>query len=88
MWNEHGSRTAITRYVRVGTLDEPDRLPPQAHIFVRSKQAWLTLGAGTPAFSAYYDAAKLWPAESLARYAQAKAIKAAKSTRTASTKKR
>lgn len=88
MWNEHGSRTAITRYVRVGTLDEPDRLPPQAHIFVRSKQAWLTLEAGTPAFSAYYDAAKLWPAESLARYARAKAVKAANSTRTASTKKR
>jgi hypothetical protein len=38
MWNEHGSRQAVTRYVRVGTLDEPGRFPPQAHIFVRSKQ--------------------------------------------------
>jgi len=76
MWNEHGSRSAITRYVRVGTLDEPNRLPPLAHIFVRSKQPWLALEPDTPAFKAYYDAAKLWPKQSLDRYAQAKAAKA------------
>jgi hypothetical protein len=73
MWNEHGSRSAVTRYVRVGTLDDPARLPPQAHIFARSKQPWVVLSSETPAFAAYYDAAKLWPPESLARYAAAKA---------------
>jgi len=31
MWNEHGTRQAITQYVRVGTLDTPDALPPQTH---------------------------------------------------------
>jgi len=46
MWNEHGSRSAITRYVRVGTLDDPARLPPQAHIFARSKQPWVVLPPG------------------------------------------
>lgn len=77
MWNEHGTRKAITRYVRVGTLDEPGRAPPLAHIFVRSKQPWLVLPAGVPAFEAYYDATRTWPAESLARYAAAKAARAA-----------
>lgn len=77
VWNEHGSRRAITRYLRVGTLDDPARCPPQAHIFVRSRQPWLTLAPGLPAFRTYYDAAKLWPADSLARYAAAKAAKAA-----------
>jgi hypothetical protein len=28
MWNEHGTRRAVTRYIRVGTLDAPDALPP------------------------------------------------------------
>lgn len=77
VWNEHGSRRAITRYLRVGTLDDPARCPPQAHIFVRSRQPWLTLAPGLPAFRTYYDAAKVWPADSLARYAAAKAAKAA-----------
>lgn len=77
MWNEHGSRKAVTRYVRVGTLDEPARCPPLAHIFVRSKQPWLTLPPDVPAFSAYYDASSVWPAASLARHAAAKIAKQA-----------
>ncbi len=76
MWNEHGTRKAITRYVRVGTLDEPGALPPLAHIFVRSKQAWILLDESTPKFRGYYDAAKAWPAESLARYDAAKKLRA------------
>ncbi len=76
MWNEHGSRTPITRYVRVGTLDEPSRFPPAAHIFVRSKQPWLVLAPEVPSFSAYYDATKTWPAASRARWAAAKAARA------------
>jgi hypothetical protein len=73
LWNEHGSRRAVTRYVRVGTLDEPGRFAPQAHIFVRSRQPWVVLDAAAPAFKAYYDAAKLWPQASLRRHAEAKA---------------
>jgi hypothetical protein len=76
MWNEHGSRKAITRYVRVGTLDAPDAFPPKAHIFARSRQAWLTLPDDPPSFDGYYDAAKTWPAESLERYAAAKRLRA------------
>ncbi|MBL8345458.1 MAG: GFA family protein [Rubrivivax sp.] len=96
MWNEHGARrNAVTRYVRVGTLDEPNRLPPRAHIYVRSKQPWLELGAAIPAFKTYYDPARTWPAEGLARYAAAKALraaqaaaeKAAKATKAAKTAK-
>jgi len=76
MWNEHGTRKAITRYVRVGTLDKPDALAPLAHIFVRSKQAWVALDESTPKFRGAYDTAKIWPTESLARYAAAKQLRA------------
>ena len=77
MWNEHGTRQAITRYVRVGTLDNPNVLAPLAHIFTRSKQPWLPLSKEVPAYRAYYDAAKIWPPASLQRYAAAKAARAA-----------
>jgi hypothetical protein len=77
LWNEWGitpPALPVTRYVRVGTLDEPARCPPQAHIYVRSKQPWLTLDDGAPQFTACYDAAKAWPVESLARWQAAKAL--------------
>jgi len=53
--------------VRVGTLDEPDRLPPDIHIFTATKQPWVVLPAGTPAVPEYYDRNQYWPKESLAR---------------------
>jgi hypothetical protein len=66
VWSTYGGRTQI-RFVRVGTLDEPSALPPDVHIYTRSKLPWVKLPEGTPAFEAYYDAKVLWPAESLAR---------------------
>jgi len=48
-------------------LPEPDRLPPDVHIFTASKQPWVLLPPGTPAVPAYYDRQALWPPESLAR---------------------
>jgi hypothetical protein len=77
MWNEHGSRNAVIRYVRVGTLDEPSRLAPRAHIYVRSKQPWVMLDPAVPAFDGAYDRRKQWPAPSVARLEQARVNKAA-----------
>ena len=59
----------LFRFVRVGTLDEPDRWPPDVHIFTQSRQPWVVLPAGVPAFAEYYKSAELWPAASLARRA-------------------
>ena len=58
------------RFVRVGTLDEPDRLPPDIHIFTMSKQPWVVLPPGTPAVPEYYEPSELGRAESLARRAK------------------
>jgi hypothetical protein len=55
------------RFVRGGTLDDPRDVTPDVHIYTRSKVAWVTLPAYTPAFEVYYDSSKLWPAESLRR---------------------
>ncbi|RPH55124.1 MAG: aldehyde-activating protein, partial [Lysobacterales bacterium] len=66
LWSDYGGRPAL-RFVRVGTLDEPDRLPPDIHIFTSSKQPWVVLPTGAPAVPEYYDRKRCWPAESLAR---------------------
>ncbi len=55
------------RYVRAGTLDEPTRVTPDAHIYTRSKVGWLAVPPATPAFEEDYDTDELWPAESLRR---------------------
>jgi hypothetical protein len=56
-------------FVRVGTLDQPDLLPPDVHIFTATKQPWVVLAADVPSFAEYYDRDELWPRESLARRA-------------------
>jgi hypothetical protein len=66
LWSDYGRRPLI-RFVRVGTLDEPSALPPNAYIFTRSKLPWVELPKGAPAFDVYYDMKTLWPEESLAR---------------------
>jgi len=55
-------------FLRVGTLDDPDRMPPDIHIFTRSKQAWLSLPSDVPVMPAYYDRRQVWSDASLARF--------------------
>ena len=66
VWSEYGGQTRL-RFVRVGTLDDPTALPPDVHIYTRSKLPWIALPEGVPAFAAYYSSRELWPAESLER---------------------
>jgi len=69
VWSNYGGGGDAVRFVRVGTLDEPDRLPPDIHIYTQSKQPWVVLPAATPAVPEYYKAAERWPEASLARRA-------------------
>ncbi|MFN7950088.1 MAG: GFA family protein [bacterium] len=67
VWSNYGGNGDWVRFVRVGTLDEPDRFPPDIHIFTASKQPWVVLPPDTPAVAEYYDAERFWPAASLER---------------------
>ena len=69
VWSNYSGAGDAVRFVRVGTLDEPARLPPDIHIFTASKQPWVSLPAGIPAETEYYRASERWPAESLERRA-------------------
>ena len=66
VWSDYGGRQAI-RFVRVGTLDDAKALPPDVHIYTRSKVPWVKLPEDVPAFEEYYDMKALWPAQSWER---------------------
>ena len=67
VWSNYAGAGPVVRFVRVGTLDNPDLLPPDIHIFTETKQPWVQLPAGTPAVPQYYEREAYWPPESLAR---------------------
>ena len=65
VFSEYGRPEVL--FVRAGTLDDPDSVAPDVHIYTRSKVPWVELPESVPAFDAYYDTKALWPAESYAR---------------------
>jgi hypothetical protein len=67
VWSHYAGAGAAITFLRVGTLDDPDRLPPDIHIFTASQQPWVVLPAGVPAVPEYYDRKLHWPRDSLAR---------------------
>lgn len=80
VWSNYAGAGEAIRFVRVGTLDEPDRLPPGIHIFTTTRQPWVVLPDNVPAVEEYYSAAETWPADSLARLASLMSPKAAGGT--------
>ena len=67
LWSNYAGAGDKFRFVRVGTLDEPDQLTPDIHIFTASKQPWLLLPPGIPSVPEYYDRNVYWPEASLKR---------------------
>ncbi len=67
LWSNYAGAGDALRFVRVGTLDAPDRLPPDIHIYTASKQPWVVIPPAVPAVPEYYRISDFWPAESLAR---------------------
>ena len=73
LWSDYGRRPGI-RFLRIGTLNAPERCPPDAHIFVESKAPWLALDNSIPKFNEFYDIEAIWPPESVERRTAARAI--------------
>jgi len=67
LWSHYAGPGTKLSFIRVGTLDDPDRFPPDIHIFTSSKQPWVVLPPNAPAVPEYYDSKQFWPAESLER---------------------
>ncbi|GAA4857013.1 GFA family protein [Luteimonas vadosa] len=72
LWSHYPGGGPEIAFVRVGTLDDPDALPPDIHIHVGSRQPWVALPEGARAFDAFYDPRQEWTAEALQRYRDAR----------------
>ena len=70
LWSNYSGAGDKVHFVRVGTLDEAHRLPPDIHIYTASKQPWIVIPEGLPVVEAYYDRDEYWPEDSLARRKQ------------------
>ncbi len=66
VWSDYGGR-AFLRFVRVGTLDRPDAITPDVHIFARSKLPWVRLPDDARVFDVFYTMSEVWSPEALAR---------------------
>lgn len=69
LWAYHRKFGAALRFVRVGTLDRGEDVPPDAHFFTRSKHPWIALPPGIAAFATLPESdGTLWSAEAQARF--------------------
>jgi hypothetical protein len=73
VWSHYPGGGDAVCFIRVGSLDEPDRLPPDMHIYTSSKQPWVVLPPGAAAVPEFYELEQHWPPASLARLRAAKA---------------
>jgi hypothetical protein len=76
LWSNYAGAGAAIHFVRVGTLDQPDALPPDIHIYTSSKQPWVILPDGLPAVPEYYSRRAYWPGASLKRLEEVTAARA------------
>ena len=55
LWSHYAGAGEAVKFLRVGTLDTPDAMPPDIHIFTASKQPWVVLPPDVPVMEAYYS---------------------------------
>ena len=72
LWSHYPGAGPKIAFVRVGTLEDPGRLPPDIHIYTSTRLPWLELPSGAKAVAEFYSPADLWSAESRERFRQAR----------------
>ena len=68
VWSNYPNAGPLVRFIRVGTLENPDAFSPDIHIFASSKQPWVVLDEKVPIVPDYYEIEKVWSKESLERW--------------------
>jgi hypothetical protein len=72
LWSHYTQAGPALAFVRAGTLDNPDAVEPDVHIYTSTKLPWVRLPDGAKIFSEFYDVPKVWSAEARARAAVAR----------------
>ena len=66
VWSNYymGGIKELIRFIRVGTLDDPDQLPPDVHIYTSTKQSWVKLSSSEQVVEEFYNYETTWSKES------------------------
>jgi hypothetical protein len=67
LWSHYMQAGNKLAFVRVGTLDDPDAVPPDVHIYTGSKQPWVQLPQDARVFEEFYNVPEVWSPEARAR---------------------
>lgn len=67
VWSHYATLNKKITFIRVGTLDKPNSMPPDIHIYTSTKQPWVTLQANSLYKSGGYAMKDVWSQESLDR---------------------
>jgi hypothetical protein len=70
LWSFYHAAPGDALFVRAGTLNQPEQIKPDVHIFTRSKLPWLQLPKDAPAFETFYKIDEIWSAGSKERLRQ------------------
>jgi hypothetical protein len=75
VWSRYLGAPGDFLFVRAGTLDHPEAVQPDVHIFTRSKVPWLQLPPDKPAFETFYSLEKVWSPASKERLQRARSVR-------------
>lgn len=67
LWSHYPGLGELGLGVRVGTLDDPGAVHPDAAVFIAERMPWVTLPEGIPSFDAYYKPSEVLPPERFER---------------------
>jgi len=73
VWSHYPQSGDLLAFLRVGTLVDPDRWPPDIHIYTSTRQPWVVLPEGAKAVAEFYDPKATWSADAMARFLAARA---------------
>ena len=68
LWSHYSGAGDAICLLRIGTLDNPNAVKPDIHIFTSTKQDWLKFADDIPNVEEYYKKEDYWPEESRDRF--------------------
>jgi hypothetical protein len=72
VWSHYHQAGSNISFVRVGALSQPEKLPPDIHIYTSTKQPWVVIPEGVPSTLEFYNPREIWSTENLQRFMSAK----------------
>ncbi len=68
LWASYHGTGPRFSYVKMGTLEDTRTVAPDVHIFTSTKQDWVDIPAGVPAFEGFYRRSDVWRPDAYQRF--------------------